>query len=699
MAQSGLSTSLHFTPILDGVWIWVAVVCAIVMLVFSFFAYKRGLVLRVAVFSAFLLALLNPSLLKEERSYVKDVAVVVVDRSSSQSMEKRTQRTDIALENIKKQIDELGAYELRVIEAPLGEDIRTRTDLFGALDQALVDVPAKRRAGVIFLSDGQIHDVPKSGERFLDYGPVHLLLSGRKDETDRQIVVTHAPAYGLVGKDVTIKYKVEDTRNIGQDEAQVTLDVHDGAPRSFFVPVGQEQSISVKLEHPGQNVFSLSAAVVAGEITQANNKSAVIINGVRDRLKVMLISGIPHAGERTWRDLLTSDPGVDLVHFTILREPQKFDYTPNNELSLIAFPYQELFEHKIYDFDLIIFDHYQVNGILTDRYFSNIVRYVQEGGAFLESSGPAFADNRSIYDTPLGDILPGRPSGKVVEQRYVPSLSKLGFTHPVTRSLVWRDAESEPGKPAPWGAWGRYIDITPLQGDVLMNGPDDKPLLVLDRVGKGRVAQLSSDHIWLWSRGYDSGGPHATLLRRIVHWLMKEPELDERALNVRVHKNIITVEKQAYGKSSETLAMTTSDGESIAVELKADGRGLLSFEYRAQQLGVYVFEDAEGVRKFAIVGDLDPPELRGVKSSAALMAPLVEASGGTNIWLEDNPKPAVRSLGSMRRYGGEGWLALRQNNDFTVSGVRDITLLPEWVTLLLLCLLVLLLWWREGQSR
>ena len=698
-SASRLSTTLHFTPSLDVQWLWAIGLIGLVLLALSFIRYKRGIVMRTIMFVAFILALLQPSLLQEDRNYVKDVAVIVVDQSTSQNFEKRSERTQAALSHIEKELNRSNAFEVRIINAPKNATLTNRTDLFSSLEQALTDVPQKRRAGVIFLSDGQIHDVPQNDAIHESYGPVHALLSGKRNEKDRQIEVTHASAYGLVGKEITVKYRINDTHNISQNRAHVTLKLHDGTQRSYNVPVNSEQSFNIPIQHPGQNVFSLAVEGVKDEITLANNKTAILVNGVRDRLKVLLVSGIPHSGERTWRDLLTSDPGVDLVHFTILREPQKFDYTPKRELSLIAFPFRELFEVKLYDFDLIIFDRYRVNNILPDRYFHNIVRYVKEGGAFLEASGPAFSSRRSVYDTPLGEILPGSPTGEIVESKYIPAVTKLGHQHPVTKSLVWNNKVQARDEKENWGSWLRYIDIKQNRGDALMQGAGSKPLLLLDRVEEGRVAQLSSDHIWLWSRGYEGGGPHAELLRRIVHWLMKEPELDERAMTVRVNQDTITVKKQGYGKSEENIAMTLPNDETELVTLKADKDGVLTYKHKAKDLGIYAFEDVNGTRKFAIVGNLNPPELSGVITTDKHLKPLIEASGGTTIWLDDVPKPKISASSSARRYGGSNWLSLKQNNDFTVTGVRDIALLPEWMTLLILLSLLLLLWWREGQNR
>lgn len=698
MTQSYQSMSLHFSPSIDPPWLWLIALIGGALFLLSLFRYKRGAVVRFLVFLVFMAALMGPSLLKEERNSTSDVAAIVLDTSESQKIGKRAERSQKALEYIQNELRDTNT-ELRIIEAPRQGEVSSRTDLFGALDQALADIPQKRRAGVIFLTDGQVHDVPKQEGKLSSYGPVHVLLSGERNEKDRQIVITKAPAYGLVGKDVTVKYRIEDTKNIGKSYANITVTLHDGTERHISAPVGKEQRLTLPIDHASQNVFSMQVDAVDGELTLANNKAAVLVNGVRDRLKVLLISGIPHAGERTWRDLLTSDPGVDLVHFTILREPKKFDYTPKNELSLIAFPFRELFEVKLYDFDLIIFDRYRVNNILPDKYFRNIVEYVKKGGAFLAASGPEFIGNRSIYKTPLGEILPGKPGETVMKQKFTPRLSELGGTHPVTKSLIWNNTIMTPDTAPVWGAWLRQLNTSITRGDTLMHGINNAPLLTLDHVDAGRVAQISSDHIWLWSRGYDGGGPHAELLRKIVHWLMKEPELDERALNVSVHKNTITLEKPAYNTTKERVTLTLPDNTVKELTLKLADNNLLTEKYTSDQLGIHAFEDKNHMRKFAIIGELNPPELRALKTTRELMSPLVEASNGTFIMLEDVLQPRISFISdNARRFGGSNWLALRQNNDFTVTSVKDTPLLPEWLSLILLLCILISLWWREGKS-
>ena len=93
-----------------------------------------------------------------------------------------------------------------------------------------------------------------------------------------------------------------------------------------------------------------------------------------------------------------------------------------------------------------------------------------------------------------------------------------------------------------------------------MTGVNDRPLMILDRVGDGRVAQIMSDHIWLWARGYEGGGPHAELLRRIAHWLMKEPELEENDLRANVRGNMIEILRRSLEADSRAAEVTAPSG-------------------------------------------------------------------------------------------------------------------------------------------
>ena len=357
-------------------------------------------------------------------------------------------------------------------------------------------------------------------------GPVHALITGHKNERDRRVVLTAAPRFGIVGQTQTITFRVEDQAQRSATAA-VTVRRDGETIETRNVRVGASVSMNVQIPHAGPNIIEIEAAPLDGELTQINNRAVVSIDGVRDKLRVLLVSGEPHAGERTWRNLLKSDASVDLVHFTILRPPEKQDGTPINELSLIAFPTRELFQQKINDFQLIIFDRYARQGVLPIIYFDNIARYVRQGGAVLVAAGPDYASQTSIWRTPLDVILPAEPNGRMTDAPFQARLTDLGKRHPVTRGLEGAEKTLRIGA-AGSGSWIRV----PPKGTAVMQGPENKPLLILSREGEGRVALLLSDHIWLWARGYEGGGPQIDLLRRLSHWLMKQPDLEEEALRL-----------------------------------------------------------------------------------------------------------------------------------------------------------------------
>ncbi|MFK7839688.1 MAG: hypothetical protein AB8B83_05100 [Bdellovibrionales bacterium] len=686
---------IHFDPFLDLGWLIVFGVLIAALTTISLYQKRRAIVFRFLISCLFMVALLNPSLHQKKREPVRDVAVVIVDDSMSQQMGQRSSRTQTVIEHLKDDIAKLDNIDLRIIKAPDDAALSPETRLFDALKREFADIPKSRRAGTIIISDGQVHDIPKMLEQLEEYGPIHTLITGDKQERDRRIDIVNSPAYGIVGDRVKVRFKVRQTSNISGDVAVVSLNKFDGQPLIFDVQVGQEREIELTLDHAGENIFELSVDPVENEITKANNRVAIRINGVRERLKVLLVSGRPHAGGRTWRDLLTSDPGVDLVHFTILREPEKLDATPQNELALIAFPFRELFEVKLYDFDLIVFDRYKLNRILPQHYFNNIATYVQEGGALLEASGPSFAGEDSIFYTDIGTILPATPDGNVISAVFKPQLSALGRSHPVSEDL---DLLAASGQEPSWGTWLRQVSLQARSGDTIMTGHDDKPLLILDRVGDGRVAQFGSDHVWLWSRDYDGGGPHAELLRRTVHWLMKEPALDERALKIQVDENTIRIRSRDAQAERMVLMMNKPDGESEEVVLIRGETGFLEAVVRVDQLGIYAFSDQDGQKRFVTIGEQNPPELRDVLSTDDLMSPVSMATKGGILWLEDVQKPSVRTLGNSTRYAGSRWIALKDNKTFSVQSIESRSLLPEWAWLFLLSAVLIMLWWREGRS-
>ena len=668
-----------------------AIAAAIVLL--ALVRGARGAWLRLLTSLALAAVLINPSLVKERREPIKDIAVIAVDRSQSQTLGDRTQRTDAALAMLKDELAKFPDLDTRVVTIGEASATSGETDVFGPLTEAVGDVPRGRLAGTILLTDGQVHDVPAHAEDLADAGPVQSLLTGKHDERDRKLTIVSAPAYGIVGKTATVTIRVEDTGNIGLDTAEVTMSQDGGAPQILSVPVGKDYTVDVPLAHEGRSIVEFEAAGVPDELTLANNTAAVAINAVRDRLKVLLVSGEPYPGERTWRNLLKADPSVDLVHFTILRPPEKQDMTPVKELSLIAFPIKELFEVKLKQFDLIIFDRYEQRGILPQLYYRNIAEYVRGGGALLDASGPVLSKPMSLYYSPLGAILPASPMTPMAG-RFKPHVTELGRRHPVTAGLT---GDQPAGTEPTWGSWFRQTAVTAKDGAaVVMSGLNDQPLLVLSHVGKGRVAELTSDQLWLWSRGYDGGGPHAELMKRLAHWLMKEPALEENDLRAHVEGTKLTVERVSLQPGGPDVTVTAPSGVTQSVRLAEAASGRQTGTADAKEIGVYKVSDGK-LTTFAIAGSLDAPEFRDVLTTPDRLKPVADATGGSVHWLQDDPTIDVRRVPGGRSMAGGSWIGLRQNGGYTVSGVDQVPLLPPLLVLLITLAALVWAWRREGE--
>src|SRR5437016_6635283 len=402
---------IAFTPLVPSLVLWLAVAAIVVIAALLLLGRSRGAVVRVAALALIALALANPSFTREDREPLSSVAAVVIDKSPSQNFGNRTKETTAAQEALVDALKKIKGLEVRLVDAGQADGETDGTKLFGALSSALSDVPVDRVAGAFLITDGRVHDIPPNAAAVGFQAPVHALITGRKDERDRRIAITAAPRFGIVGQTQTITYRLDDQGVTGQ-RAKIVVRRDGEVISERNLQSGQTSSVEIDIKHAGPNIVEIEASPLENELTLVNNRAVVAIDGVRDKLRVLLVSGEPHSGERTWRNLLKSDASVDLVHFTILRPPEKQDGTPINELSLIAFPTRELFQQKIKEFQLIIFDRYAQQGVLPIIYFDNIVNYVREGGAVLVAAGSDYASPNSIFHSPLESILPAEPTGK-----------------------------------------------------------------------------------------------------------------------------------------------------------------------------------------------------------------------------------------------------------------------------------------------
>lgn len=672
---------LSFDPLVSWPFFWGLVVLTVLALAIYTIAFRRAWLTRSLGAALGVLALSNPAIVEEEREPLPSVAAIVVDRSDSMRFGERTEIASEAYDALRTELEANPSIDLRVVETETEGD---GTRLMGALEGLMADVPRDRIAGAILITDGQIHDMPENLSRIRDLGPVHGLITGDPDASDRRITLVQAPNFDIVGDEAEFIIRVDDSEG---GTVPVTYAINGGRNQAAYIEAGEDTSLFIEVERRGDNIVVFETPEGTQELTLANNRTAATISGVRDGLRVLLVTGRPNASGRVWRDLLKSDPSVDLVHFTILRPPYKQDITPLEEMALIAFPTEELFEDKLDGFDLIIFDQYERRGVITMGYLADVARYVDEGGALLVVAGESFAGPASLARTPLAQILPALPTGDIVTRDIVPELSEEGMRHTITEDFTGRT----------WGKWLRFIEAFDETGDVLMRTPTGEPLLAVDRVGDGRVAQLLSDQIWLWARGYDGGGPFADLIRRTVHWLMKEPELDERQLQLITQGDTVRANLRTLADRAAPLVIETPDGSFLEPSWREEGPGSYSAEVPVDQLGLYRAQSG-GLEAVALNGPANPREFAALEATGEVLRPLSESSGG-GIYSIARPGqvPDIRMVGRRADASGGNWIGLRERGAFAVRSSTSLPLLPGLLAIGLILLALLAAWRREGR--
>jgi hypothetical protein len=690
------ASDVIFDPLIPWPVLWSAGGVALVAMAFAFWRGLRGWALRALTAAAILLAIANPSLQHEDRAPLSDIVLMVTDRSASQHLSDRDAQTTQAVAALTAKIKALPNVELRSVtvgDAP-GDG---GSLVMGALADALAGEPRARVAGAILITDGQVHDM--AGAPDLP-APLNVVLTGHATDWDRRLIIKNAPAFAIMGEPVTLRIRIEDQGKVpaaAGTQAQLAISIDGDPPRAYTVPVGRDLDLPVTLPHGGLNVLQFQTPTAPGELTDRNNSAVVQIDGVRDRLRVLLVSGEPYQGERVWRNLLKSDASVDLVHFTILRPPDKEDGVPVNELALIAFPTHELFVEKIKSFDLIIFDRYRRRGILPTEYLDNVRDYVLHGGAVLVEAGPEFGSADSLYRSPLADVLPITPTSRVIEQGFRPQITDLGQRHPVTEGLAAFAPGGKDGQPG-WGRWFRQIEMTAAPGaQTVMSGVDGKPLLVLAHEGEGRVAVLASDQAWLWSRGFEGGGPQLELLRRLAHWMMKEPSLEEEALTASAVGQDVTITRRSLKDAKREVQITGPDGKVTTLPMAETTPGTWIATWHAPVMGLYRLAQ-DDLKAEVGIGPASPKEFEETIATSDKVAPAVAAHRGGVLRIEDGI-PDVRLVRAGAAAAGRGWIGITPRNAYVTTDVRVQPLLPSWALLLLAALLALSAWLVEGRRR
>jgi hypothetical protein len=291
-------------------------------------------------------------------------------------------------------------------------------------------------------------------------------------------------------------------------------------------------------------------------------------------------------------------------------------------------------------------------------------------------------------------VLPAEPNGHTTDLGFRARLSELGKRHPVTRGL-----EGSEQDPPHWSRWFRLVDARTAKGTAVMEGPDGKPLLVLSREGDGRMALLLSDHIWLWARGYEGGGPHIDLLRRLSHWLMKEPDLEEEALRLLVRGHDLTVQRQSMAETVDDVTLTSPSGKTRTLSLTAADPGVWRTTLEANELGLWRASDGK-LNALVNVGPANPREFTEVTSTTKVLAPLLNATGGDAVRIEDGSGvhlPRVVAVRSSDTYKGDDWIGLKMRDASVVRGIGVLPIFAGLIGLLLLIGSLAATWAREGR--
>ena len=708
-----MNQSLAFEPLVSWPLSLTLIGIALVFVIAALVSRKRGAVLRACALAVMAIALINPVMVEEQREPLKSTVGIVIDESQSQNFGSRSKDTEEALKMLREELANHPEFEPRLIEAKAISDNNngSETRLFTPLNEAISDVAPARYAGTILITDGEVHDIEAANANTSGEKPVNALITGEPDEYDRQVKFVDPPRFGITNKPFKIRFEIQDKGKVPASarDAMVELKINGNVVFHQSEATNKEIETEITLPHAGKNIIEVTTSPLSGELTDVNNTAVTVVDGVRENLRVLLVSGEPHNGERTWRDLLKSDPSIDLVHFTILRPPEKADNTPLSQLSLIVFPTTELFVDKINDFDLVIFDRYQHYNVLPLIYYDYVAQYVKNGGALLMATGPEFAGDNSLARTPLLSVLPALPSGEIIEKPFTPSLTQAGLRHPVTRGLSGEVVKNNPdkadtSKAQNWGRWLRQIAVQDSsKSTVLMNGADNRPLMLLSHIGKGRVGMLLSDEGWLWARGFEGGGPYAALYRRMAHWLMKEPELEEEALSASGNGNRLTIRRQTMADKPDIATVHFPSGKTKNVTLEKQQEGVFEATLDTDEIGLFKVTNGDK-EALTHIGAVNSPEYSELISTEEKLLPVAGTSGGavTRLHQKAGDKvtlPAIdvvkgKSLAPAQR---QNRILLNAASETRLVSTSAFSLFNGVLALVASLLLLASLWYREGR--
>ncbi len=547
------------------------------------------------------------------------------------------------------------------------------TDLAGALDAINRKYAGERLGGIVVVTDGidrgglrrRIMAGPEAAGPAMSPvgGPLTVYQIGAaQGRTDLAVDAIRAGSFAFLRS----KFPVEvDVRGAGTVPTSVTVTlVRDGQPAGTAVAVlGPDgrgtASFSVRADQEGRFLYEASVPLVPGDAVPANQQLSQAVRVVRDRVRVLQVCGAPSLDQKFLRLFLKEDPAIDLVSFFILRTPRDMNsgYSPD-EMSLIQFPYHNLFDKELASFDLVIFQNFDYAPYFDERggeLLGNVAEYVRGGKAFAMIGGDRSFDLGGYAGTPIADILPvrlGGPGTTADERAFVPKLTEAGGRHPVTQ-LTGESADNA----LAWSELGPLDGANSVLGAVpgaavLLEHPFAKtadgspmPVLAVADVGKGRTMALTVDASWRWSfAGAGSGQGNQAYLRfwkGAMRWLIGDAA--DGPVSVQTAREnyapgekataVVRVRDVAFRAKAGVPVTATLTGPEGASTLSGitDSDGLVRLDVPTTLRGAHrVKVHAQGAGDAATVYGVTSrdPELDDVEPDAAFLAALAGLHGG-----------------------------------------------------------------------
>ncbi len=511
--------------------------------------------LRLGAISVLVAFALNPSLVTKKKHHISPSIAILVDTSQSMgqsdSPEKITRlgaAKALLLDGVQPILSSLSEkYEVNLYG--LADSLRSlEPGELGSLNaggpkgnvnEALKEISEKNSIALL-LSDGNVIWDENQAQQFPTLSvPVgsqeayrDILINGIKAPPlafrDRAVVIdVTLKGHGYAGLTLPVLLKESD-RLLTANNVRIPADSEEVTTTLSFTP-----------NEIGQKKLSISVPQQVDENILSNNQINFSVKVVRDKTRVLMVSGSPSMNYRFMRTALKSDPSIDLLSFVILRSPSDILNVPTHEMSLIPFPVETIFVKELTSFDLVIFDNFDYSIYLSPQHLESLRNFVKDSeGGFAVIGGPKLFYEGEYTLSPIEDMLPFRFVEKDIYRRDGPlgvRLSQAGTQHPMMRfsdNFLRDDMD-------PQGFWQ---EMPPLDGMNLMEAKSAStvllesvqgipwPILIISEYGKGRVLTLATDDAWKWYMGLVARGegnqPYLRLVHTMVRWLTKDPNLD-----------------------------------------------------------------------------------------------------------------------------------------------------------------------------